>query len=239
MSRLKMAATLLIIPLTLFLGACGPMPVLNPLFSESEWLFEPQLLGIWEKMNSEDKSFCSFHDFDAQANRYKVDFDDQGETGWLGRINNIYYLDVVSMAQNDLPNKGLGELEIMPTAQGYQVKPAVVVITDQVYLDFRTDKPAQAISGQSAKITFNVQPLHKIYRLKLENDELTIWCLDGEKFDKQIDAGRIRVSHQKEPYSVITADRPELQEFLRAYGESEELFNELGTYRRAIIGEHE
>ena len=233
MIRRKMAAILFIISLTLTLVGCKPMPVLDPLFSESEWLFEPQLLGNWAKIDPEKQSFCSFHDFDAQAKRYKVDFDDENETGWLGRIGDNYYLDVVSMEPNDLPNKGQVELEITPTVQGYQVKPAVVVASDQVYLDFRADKPSQAISGQSEKIKFQIRPLHKIYRLKLENDQLTIWYLDDEKFVKQIEAGKIRLTYQKEPFSVITADRPELQEFLRTYGESEELFNELGIYRRA------
>jgi hypothetical protein len=239
MNRRNLITILSIIFLTLTLPACAPMPVLNPLFSDSEWLFEPKLLGIWEKMDPENKSFCSFHDFDAQAKSYKVDFDNKNEAGWLGKIGDNHYLDIVSVEQTDLPNKGLGELEVTPTAKGYQVKPAVVVVSSQVYLDFTADNNDQAISAQSAKIRFNVRPLHKIYRLKLENDQLTIWYLDDEKFVKQIEAGKIKLAYQKEPFSMITANRSELQEFLRTYGESEELFKEMGTYRRAVIEELE
>jgi hypothetical protein len=234
MNRIKKATTLFIIPLILSLVGCKPMLVLNPLFSESECLFEPQLLGAWVKIYPEKQSICSFDVFDPQGNKYKVDFDDQEETGWLGKIGDNYYLDIELVEQNNLPNKGQGELDIIPTAQGYQVKPAAVMVSEQIYLDFRTDQPEQVLSGQSGKIKFKARPLHKIYRLRLENDQLTIWYLDDEKFAKQIETGMVKLAHQKEPFSLIIADRLELQEFLKTYGESEAFFNELGTYRRVV-----
>jgi hypothetical protein len=58
--------------------------------------------------------------------------------------------------------------------------------------------------------------------------------LDDEKFGSQIEKGRIGLAHRKEPFALITAETLELQEFLRTYGKSGELFNELGTYRRAV-----
>jgi hypothetical protein len=234
MNRIKMVATLIIIPLILSLVGCKPMLVLNSLFSESEWLFEPQLLGDWIKIDPEKQSFCSFHVFDPQEIKYKVDFDSQDEYGWIGKIGDNYYLDIESVEQNNLPNKGQGELDIIPTAQGYQVKPAKVMVSEQIYLDFLTDQPEQVLSGQSGKIKFKARPLHKIYRVRLENDQLTIWYLDDEKFAKQIETGMIKLAHQKEPFSLITADRLELQEFLKTYGESEALFSELGTYGRVV-----
>jgi hypothetical protein len=90
------------------------------------------------------------------------------------------------------------------------------------------------VNGQSEKIKFKIQPLHKIYRLRLENNLLTVWYLDDEKLGSQIEKGMIRLAHQKEPFALITAETLELQEFLRTYGKSGELFVELGTYRRAV-----
>jgi hypothetical protein len=234
MNRMKRVATLLIIPLTLSLVGCKPIAVLNPLFSESEWLFEPALLGDWVKMDSEKEGSCGFHDFNPQEKRYQVEFDDLEETGRLGKIGDNYYLDLVSVEQNSFPNRGQIELEITPTAQGYEVNPAVVLVSEQLFLDFRKNQSNLVMPDQPGKIKFNVRPLHKIYRLQLENNQLTIWYLDDEKFGKQIEAGMIKLAHQKEPFSLITADRSELQEFLRAYGQSEELFNEFGTYCRVV-----
>jgi hypothetical protein len=233
MNRIKIVATLFIIPLILSLVGCVPIPVLNPLFLESEWLFEPQLLGDWVKIDPEKQSFCSFGVFDSQEKKYTVNFDSQDETGRLGKIGDNYYLDIELVKQNSL-NKGEKELELIPTAQGYQVKPAVVLVSKQIYLDFRTDQSNQVMSDQSEKIKFKIRPLHEIYRLRLENDQLTIWYMDDEKFAKQIEMGMVKLAHQKEPFSLITADRLELQEFLKTYGESEAFFNELGTYRRVI-----
>jgi hypothetical protein len=235
MNRMKMIATLFIIPLTLSLVGCKPMSVLNPLFSESEWLFEPALLGDWVKMDSEKEESCRFHVFDPQEKKtYRVEFDDQEMYGWLGKIGDDYYLDLVSVVQGNLPNEGQVELDITPTAQGYEVKPAVILVSEQLYLDFRTDQSNLVMFDQTGKIKFKIRPLHQIYRLKLENNQLTIWYLDDEKFGKQIETGMIKLAHQEEPFSLITADRSELQEFLRTHGESEELFNECGTYRRAV-----
>jgi hypothetical protein len=234
MNRMKMTATLFIIALTLLLVGCKPIAVLNPLFSESELLFEPQLLGDWAKIDKDGEGFCNFHDFDPQTKRYSVAFDFQNESGWLGKINDDYYLDIVSVEPNALPNKGLGELGIIQTAQGYVVEPSVIPISEQLYLDFRTDQSSFLVNGQSEKIKFKIQPLHKIYRLRLENNQLTVWYLDDEKLGSQIEKGMIRLAHQKEPFALITAETLELQEFLRAYGKSGELFVELGTYRRVV-----
>jgi hypothetical protein len=234
MNRMKMMVTLFIIALTLLLVGCKPIAVLNPLFSESELLFESQLLGNWVKMDKDGESFCNFHDFDPETKRYNVAFDFQNEIGWLGKIDDDYYLDIVSVEPNTLPNKGQGELGIIPTAQGYMVEPAVIPISEQLYLDFRTDQSNLFVNNQSEKIKFKIQPLHKIYKLRLENNQLTVWYLDDEKFGSQIEKGRIGLAHRKEPFALITAETLELQEFLRTYGKSGELFNELGTYRRAV-----
>jgi hypothetical protein len=234
MNRMKIVATLFVSVLTLSFVGCKPIPFINSLFSEEECLFEPQLIGDWVKINNEDKSYWLIHDFDPQTKSYHIDCDGQNETGWLGKIGDAYYLDLVSVAQNELPNKGQGELGIIATAQGHVITPAVIPVSEELYLDFRTDQSNPVVPDLLEKIKFKIQPMHKIYRLSLENNQLAIWYLDDEKFESQIEKGMIKISHQNEPFPLITADRSELQEFLRAYDKSGELFNELGTYYRAV-----
>jgi hypothetical protein len=234
MNRSKMAVSLLVIALIPALTGCVPMPVLNSLFSESESLFEPQLLGTWEKLDPENKGLFKFDDFDLKENKYSVGFDGEYKTARLGKIGDNYYLDIVELEQSGIPDQGQRELNLVPTAEGYQVNSAFVLASGNTILDFRTDKLAPAISDQSLKIKFTIRPLHEIYRLRLENDQLTIWYLDDEDFEEQIEKGAINLVHQKEPFGLITADRLEMQKFLQAYGESDNLFRELGTYRRAI-----
>jgi hypothetical protein len=234
MNRMKRVAALFVSILIVSFVGCKPIPVINSLFSEEECLFEPELLGDWVQIDNEDKSTCSIHDFDPQTKRYRVDCDGQNETGRLGKIGDTYYLDLVSVAQNELPNNGQGELGIVPTTQGYVITPAVIPVSEQFYLDFRTDPSNRTEPDPLEKIQFKIQPMHKIYRLRLENNQLTIGYLDDEKFGNQIEKGMIQLAHQNEPFPMITADRLELQEFLRANGKNEELFVEAGTYRRAV-----
>jgi hypothetical protein len=234
MNRMKLVTTFIVSLLTLSLVGCKPIPVINSLFSEEECLLEPQLLGDWVKMDNEDKSTCLIHGYDPQTKTYHVDCDGQNEAGWLGKIGGDYYLDLVSVDQNELPNKGQGEFGLSSTAQGHIVTPAIIPVSEQLYLDFRTAQSNIVTTDLLEKIKFKIQPMHNIYRLSLENSQLKVWYLDDEKFVSQIDKGIVKLAHQKEPFPLITADRLELQEFLRAYGKSGELFKELGTYRRAV-----
>jgi hypothetical protein len=121
MNRSKMAVSLLVIALIPALTGCVPMPVLNSLFSESESLFEPQLLGTWEKLDPENKGLFKFDDFDLKENKYSVGFDGEYKTARLGKIGDNYYLDIVELEQSGIPDQGQRELNLVPTAEGYQV----------------------------------------------------------------------------------------------------------------------
>ncbi|MGD0100806.1 MAG: hypothetical protein ABSC60_10715 [Acidobacteriota bacterium] len=232
MNRAKMVAALCSIPLMLLLVGCKPIAALNPLFSESERIFEPQLLGEWVSIDPQKKESLKFDSSNVQEKLYKIEIGGLEESGQLGKIGDDYFLDLSSTEQKDLPNKGQGELSIIRTANGYEIRPAIVMVSEELYLDFRTNHSDSAAPDQPQKVSFQIRPMHTFFRLKIENNQLTIRSLDDEKFIKQVDAGKISLAHQKAPFPLITADRPALKEFFSIYGKSEELFDEPDIYRR-------
>jgi hypothetical protein len=233
MKHHKIALPLFILLLTIAFAGCKPIPALNSLFDDSEKIFDPKLLGEWISLNSEKETFCHFHDFDPKKKSYKLEVGGEPTVNaCLGKIGENYFLDVVTLEEDSLPNKGHQQLEVIPTTQGYALNPPVVLLSDELFLDFHENQGDPIGDASGAKIKFQVRPLHTIYKLILENDHLSLWFLDDEKFGGLIDAGKIKLAHQTEPFPLINAERLELQEFLRYQGDNAELFSEVGTYQR-------
>jgi hypothetical protein len=233
MKHHKIVLPLFILLLTIAFAGCKPIPALNSLFDDSEKIFDPKLLGEWISLTSEKETFCHFHDFDPKKKSYKLEVGEEpAVNACLGKIGENYFLDVVTLEEDSLPNKGQHQLEVIPTTQGYALNPPVVLLSDELFLDFHANQGDPIGNAPAAKIKFQVRPLHTIYKLKLENDHLSLCFLDDEKFAGLIKSGEFKLAHQEDPFLLINAEHQELQEFLRLQGDNAELFSEVGTYQR-------
>jgi hypothetical protein len=88
----------------IFLTGCI-QPSLKPLFTEKDVFFDPNLVGIWMPIDSNETwEFSKIED----ANAYKLVVTDDGKTGnfaaGLGQIDGYLFLDVFPNGENDNDN---------------------------------------------------------------------------------------------------------------------------------------
>jgi hypothetical protein len=235
MKHCKIVLPLFILSMTIAFAGCKPIPALNPLFEDSERIFEPKLLGEWVSLNSEKDTFCMFHDFDPKKKSYRLEVGgDPTVIASLGKIGDNYFLDVISKEEEALPNKGEQHLELVPTVQGYAVNPPVVLLSDEFFLDFRENQGDPTAAAPAVKIKFQVHPLHTIYKLRLDNNQLNLWFLDDDKFSSLIKSDKLKLAYQDDPFPLIIAGHQDLHEFLQIEGGNADLFSEVGTYCRSL-----
>jgi len=88
--------------LAVMLGGC--VPSLHPLFTKADYVFEEKLLGTWSQEGSEDIWRLSRDEGNEQKYRL-VNLDSEGRAGALtarlGKIDDVYYLDVFPEAYED------------------------------------------------------------------------------------------------------------------------------------------
>jgi hypothetical protein len=101
----------------------------------------------------------------------------------------------------------------------------LVEIEKKYYLDL--------YPGENGCDDDNFIPVHTFMRIDLNDDKLIIKQFDMEKMVDLFESNRIRLRHENvKDYILITAQPKEIQKFLSAYAEQEDVFEKPDVYTR-------
>lgn len=106
-------------------------------------------------------------------------------------------------------------------------------IGQQLYIDFY---PAEG-AGATEMESYHFIQAHSLAQLQVSNGMLTIRWYNEEWLMDLFNKNRIRIAHERVPYDlddndpghkqvILTAPTPELQKFIRKYGQDPEAFSE-------------
>ena len=200
-------ATVLVAIVTL----SGCLSALHPLFTEKDLLFDPQLVGTWQKEG--DEEVCTFEKGTAKQ------FAALSEP--LQKLaDKAYVLTINDRSSGEERGKYYAFL---------------LRLGKDLYLDyFPMETATQRSYAEFYKTSF--VPMHSFYRLQQNTNGKTI---SMERFAENylrtlIDAKKIRIKHDVkiDGVYVITAPTEELQQYVRKYSDVPEAYDSKETFNR-------
>jgi len=188
----------------------GCLSALHPLFTEKDLVFDPGLVGSWQKNETETYTFKRG---DAQQ------FANLPE-GIQKLADKAYVLTVTNRETGEELSKYYAFL---------------VKIGKHSYLDYFPAESA-AQKNYAAFYKTNFVPMHSFYRLTTGSDgnTITIGQFAESYLRKLIDKKQIRIRHEVrfDGSYVITASTEELQQYVAKYGDVDEAYQGNDTYTR-------
>jgi hypothetical protein len=171
---------------------------LQPLFEESDLVFEPALVGTWQKANDKDTwTFEKAKTSNAYVLVYhEAEFKPDGPVSGNTSVPG----DTVRFEAKLGRLAGHLFLDLIPEAEG----------NPQVHNDL---------------FNWHLIRAHTICRVWLEKDELRLDGLEENWLEKALQSGQVTVAHvQTEDGLVVTAPTKELQQLVAKYAEDKDAF---------------
>lgn len=104
----------------------------------------------------------------------------------------------------------------------------LVQLGESVYLDICPAEPSQQKAGD------DFLPLHHLFWIQRDGDELRVAGIDFEWLEKQIDAGEIDIQHFRYDGRIILSEEAEeLQQSIMNLASARNAFEEFSAFRRA------
>jgi hypothetical protein len=194
MKRVKV--TLLLAVAALFLGGCSPIHCLFPLYTDSDKLFDGNLIGEWRTApgnvrNEEGTATNEYERWVFQKTQDHLSYD---------------------CTQIELGKKGV----VWSTV-------TLVKFGDILFADFG---PGPAFPEGPQDLSYPRIDAHAIARVWLDKDELRIRFLDEKWAWKQVHAGNLNLPHVEAPTAlVLTATTEELRTFAVEHADDKEAFS--------------
>lgn len=149
------------------LTGCVPVDSLNPLYTDTNVIFDPALLGRWASSNPDD----GFLRFDrGEENSYRMVFAQKNASGEL--VESVFQAHLVSLGgekylditASQLKTAGQYLFRTDPARKGSRFAPVLQEIGDSVYIEVLGPTPGK---GSSQELQVKVIPAHEISKIVL------------------------------------------------------------------------
>ncbi len=208
--------------LALLLGSllgCVPIDSLSPIYTDSNVIFDPALLGRWASRQSDE----SLRVERGENNSYLVVFEKKNgdaheETVYQAHLVNLggdKYLDVVP--ENVLGAPAAGTFWMDTGKKGARFAPTLQRIADGLYIEVVGPTPAKATIQE---LQIKLRPAHWFAKIEIHEKSLSLNYLDDEWVKKAIKKHYIQASHttasnEDNPNSwVLTGSTAEMQSLI-------------------------
>jgi len=233
MKKMRAVMIVALAGLTGLLAGCGPVSSLYPLFTDSDLIFDPRLLGDWAEKGP-DHGRLRFEQAGPKLYRVtNIEPDAKGgpatETSYevhLVRLGDYRFLDVAPLQMTATgDSRQLGSWET-GTQSG------VMQIADGFYMELRAADPSDSHSQAEARLRRG----HWIFKAEGNGTSLKLAALDDDWLKDTIDQGGIAISHtfvdpdKKE--IVISAASEDLQQLVLKHAADENAFPETAIFRK-------
>ena len=217
-----------------FLVGCEPVDSLNPLYSESDVIFDDDLVGVWQSPGEDDgtitftRSDSAFTDHSVAGYSILMKDKDGASSKYEGHLLNIggkRFLDVIPREWE--ANSASFPLHLTHSKEkGAGIVPRLLRLGAASYLEF-TDNSPEA----DAQIIARLRPAHWFFKVIRTDNKLHMEWMDDDKFEKAVETGKIKISNTllrngKHTDVVITAGTKELQKFIADHANDSDLFSE-------------
>jgi hypothetical protein len=187
------------------------VPSLEPLYSEQDLVFGPDLIGVWEAADDPSREPTLTWTFErGEGNAYRLTIR-EGEASaafdaHLLRLGEATYLDFFPVVPPD----------------------CVPVPADE------SGFPESAVPVLQA---VHFVPVHSFWRVLLDGDDMQVAALSPDWLGRQLEQGRVRINHK--PYEdehviLLTAPTADLQQLIHEHADDPEAFAEPLPLRRQI-----
>jgi hypothetical protein len=205
--------------LTILISGCVPVDSLNPLYTDSNVIFEPGLLGRWA--GSEPDEGLRFDR--AENNAYQIIMTEKKNSDWLKQsvyqahlvsLGGEKYLDVEPKELEGSPEQFLFQMDT--AKKGSRFAPALQRVSLGVYLEMIGPTPGKATVQE---LQVKLRPAHWIFKVELHDKSLSLAYLDDEWVKKAIQKKLIQASHLKARDDnqiawVLTGSTAEIQQLV-------------------------
>jgi hypothetical protein len=218
-----------------FLIGCEPVDSLNPLYTESDVVFDYGLSGVWQSPDGDDGTITFIrNDMGVFTDRPVVGYSilmkdkDGSSSKYVGYLLNIAgksFLDVMPTQWE--ANSSSFPLHLTHSKEkGAGIMPRLLRLGMASYLEF-TDNSPEA----NAQIVAKLRPAHWFFKVIRTDNKLRMEWMDDEKFEKAVEAGKVKIGNsllrnEKHTDVVITAGTKELQRFIADHADDHQLFSE-------------
>ena len=205
--------------LLLFLTGCVPIDSLNPIYTGSDGIFDPALLGRWASGQSDE----SLRVERGENNSYlvifeKKDQDTHEENVYEAHLVNLggdKYLDVVPKTVLGAPAAATFQMD--RAKKNARFAPTLQRITDGLYIEVLGRAPGKA---RIQELQIKLRPVHWFAKVEIHEKSLSLNYLDDEWVEKAIKKHYIQASHMTASDGhegknwVLTGSTSELQSLI-------------------------
>lgn len=203
-----------------YLASCWPIPTLHPLFEEEDLVLEPGLVGTWVEEGDDGVLIIR----DSKVGWYRVAYLEDETMEAAGMPDSVTVDRLIDTATCEL-------CLISEKMEDAWLKGALGDLGGRLFMDlsipaYYDDGPPFATPNLLAY--FNITPVHTIWRVQLQGDTLLFQYLDYEEVEELVDDGAAQLSHVlgEEDVWIVTASTEELQDFVRAHADNEDIWND-------------
>ncbi len=189
--------SLLVLLCFLFLTGCVPVDCLNPLYTDSNVIFDPALLGKW--VGSEPDESLRLER--AENNAYQIVLTEKKESGTLQQtvyeahlvsLGGEKYLDLVPKEFPSSSNEILFKMD--SAKKGARFAPTLEKIAEGLYLEVLGPTPGK---GTVQELQVKLRPVHWIFKVEMHEKSLSLYHLDHEWIQEAIKKGKIQAQYTK------------------------------------------
>jgi hypothetical protein len=205
MNDMARKISLLVLLCFLFLTGCVPVDCLNPLYTDSNVIFEPALLGKWAGAEPDE----SVRIERADNNAYQIiltekkDSSTMQETVYEAHLVSLggeKYLDLVP---KQFPGSSNDILFTMDSAKkGSRFAPRLEKIAEGLYLEVLGPTPGK---GTAQELHVKLRPVHWIFKVEQHEKSLSLYHLDDTWIRDAIRKKTIQAQYAKARDNATTA----------------------------------
>lgn len=213
----KRSSILLLV--ALFFTGCVPIDSLNPIYTDSNVIFDAALLGRWASSQSDE----SLRVERGENNSYLVIFEKKDQDtheesvceAHLVNLGGDKYLDVVP--KNVLGMPAAGTFRMDKAKKGARFAPTLQRIADGLYIEVLGPMPGK---GTIQELQVKLRPVHWFAKVEIHQKSLSLNYLDDEWVEKAIKKHYIEASHTTTSNEengkkwVLTGSTSELQSLI-------------------------
>lgn len=230
---MRKSALFLVLLLSSLLG-CVPVDSLSPLYTERNVIFEPALIGTWVG-EDRDKGSLRFEKEDGDGYQMvSVEKKDgfMQETVYEAHLVSLggeKYLDI-SPKELDLSSEQL-TLHLTHSKKNVSIEPGLASITSGLFME-TSPGPNK---GATHDVQLRFRAAHWIFKVAVDNDQLTLAYLDDEWIKEAAEKKELRIPHMRageHKRLALTGSTAELQQFIVQQADREGAFSNLSTLKK-------
>jgi hypothetical protein len=200
--------------LAALLGGCVPVFSLHPLYTEKEFVFKQELVGVWADPNEPENTW-EFKRNGESKDAYQLIVNIHENNG---RIQGLFDTHLVNLKDQLF-------LDVFPAQKGLEQT-----------MEGLKEKAKDPNSTVWPLNFFFLVPVHTFIKVDLTESTLTMRLTDDDLMEKLLEQDPNAVKHVviQEDRIVLTASTKELQAFVLKYADGDELFKEPALFKKEM-----